>query len=353
MNLLQSLRRYGQSVWLDGFERGWISSDELQQYIEEDGLRGVRANFHSLKVAIESQEYDRDFTILAQQGMNRTAQSDYDYLVVRDLQLAADLLKQVHTQTQGRDGYVQIDLPPDALFASETAIAAAQKIWQTVGWSNLLLRIPATRLMLPIIEQLIGDRINVNATLVFSPNVYKQIFDGYLKGLERLLQQGESVSEVVCFTSVSIGCLDAAIDPLIASAETSFGIMQARLLYQHYRMLCESEHWRSLPEGVKPLRLVWDCTDIPPKSAWRYLQTLAAPETVMTLSPSTLEMYREVSLLPTSLIDDKSTEQILESKSRMEISFDERINQLVNEDIARSLNAFSQLLEAIDHKRMR
>jgi hypothetical protein len=48
--------------------------------------------------------------------------SDYDYLIVRDLQ-AAGLLKQVHSQTQGCNGYVQIDLPPDALLLPETAIA--------------------------------------------------------------------------------------------------------------------------------------------------------------------------------------------------------------------------------------
>ncbi|WP_277881233.1 hypothetical protein [Leptolyngbya sp. FACHB-321] len=30
--------------------------------------------------------------------MSRTARSTYDYLMVRDLQLAADLLKQIHSQ---------------------------------------------------------------------------------------------------------------------------------------------------------------------------------------------------------------------------------------------------------------
>jgi transaldolase len=171
MNLLRSLRRYGQSVWLDEYERSWVSSGQLQQDIEEDGLRGVRSNFEGLKLAIQGQEYERDFTTLAQQGMSQSARSAYDYLIVRDLQLAADLLKQVHSQTQGRDGYVQIDLPPDELSQPATAIAAAQKIWQSVGWSNLLVSIPATQTMLPVFEQLIGKRINVNATLVFSPKV--------------------------------------------------------------------------------------------------------------------------------------------------------------------------------------
>ncbi|MBD0303049.1 MAG: transaldolase, partial [Tolypothrix sp. T3-bin4] len=145
MNLLQSLRNSGQSIWLDGFERTWVSSGQLQKSIEEDGLRGTRSNFDALNLAIQGHEYDRDFSTLAQQGMSRNARSDYEYLLVRDLQLAADRLKQVHAHTQGRDGYVQVDLPPDTLFKPETAIAAAQKIWRAVGWSNLLLRIPATR----------------------------------------------------------------------------------------------------------------------------------------------------------------------------------------------------------------
>jgi transaldolase len=100
------------------------------------------------------------------------------------------------------------------------------------------------------------------------------------------------------------------------------------------------------------MRLVWDCTDISPESAWRYLLTLAAPETVMMLSPSVLEMYREVSLLPTSMTDDESAEQLLARGSR-EISLDKLIDQLVNEEMARSLNAFHQLLDTIEHRRIR
>ncbi|MBD2247598.1 transaldolase family protein [Nostoc sp. FACHB-888] len=346
MNLLQSLRGCGQSVWLDGFERTWVSSGQLQQAIEEDGLSGARSNFEALNLAIQGHAYDRDFSTLAQQGMSQSARADYEYLLVRDMQLAADRLKQVHTHTQGRDGYVQVDLPPDTLFEAETAIAAAQKIWRAVGWNNLLLRIPATRLMLPVIEQLLREGMNVNATLVFSLNVYNQVFDSYLRGLEKQIQRGKSVSNSVCFASFAIAQWDVAINPLIAHPETSFGMMQSRLLYEHY----QSERQRSLPKGAKPLRLVWDCTDIPPECAWQYFQ-IATPETVMMLKPSTLLKYRKVSLLPTRLIDDESNEQILTSET--EILSDKRVDQLVNEEMARSLNAFQQLLDTLEHKRRR
>ncbi|MBW4565595.1 MAG: transaldolase [Mojavia pulchra JT2-VF2] len=344
MNLLQSLRHSGQSIWLDGFERSWVSSGQLQQSIEDDGLRGIRSNFEALNLAIQGHAYDRDFNTLVQQGMSRSARSDYEYLLVRDLQLAADRLKPVHAHTQGQDGYVQVDLPPDTLFEAETAIAAAQRIWRTVGWSNLLLRIPATRLMMPVIEQLLKEGMNVNATLVFSLNVYNQVFDHYLRGLEKQIQLKKSVSKGVCFASFAIYRLDAAINPLIAHSETSFGMMQSRLLYEHY----QSQRQRSLPQGAKPLRLVWDCTDIPLESAWQYFQ-IATPETVMMLEPSTLLRYRKVSLLPTRLIDGESDEQIITSET--ETLSDEQIDQLVDKEMARSLNAFQQLLDTIEHKR--
>jgi transaldolase len=359
MNLLQSLRRSGQSIWLDGFERSWVSNGKLQQAIKEDGLRGVRSNFDALNLAIQGHEYDRDFKTLAQRGSSQSARSDYEYLLVRDLQLAADRLKQVHVHTQGRDGYVQVDLPPDTLFKAETAIAAAQRIWRAVGWSNLLLRIPATPLMLPVIEQLLRERMNVNATFVFSLNVYNQVFDCYLRGLESQIQLGESVSQGVCFASFAIGRLDMAINPRISHSEISFGMMQSRLLYEHYQMLCQCvgeafplERWRSRPEGVKPVRLVWDCTNVLSESAWHYLQALITPETVTLLEPLTLERYREVSLLPVSLTDDKQAEQLVTS-GWSEIALDERVDQLVNEEMARSLNAFQQLLDTIEHKRIR
>ena len=78
-----------------------------------------------------------------------------------------------------------------------------------------MLRIPAAQIMLPVIAQLICDRINVNATFVFSQTTYEQVGDAYLRGLESLIQQEESVSEIACFTSFSIGRLDAVIHPLL------------------------------------------------------------------------------------------------------------------------------------------
>lgn len=98
MNLLQSLRRSGPSLWLNGFERSWVSNSQLQQAIEADGSRGGDRTLTQLNLAIQGQAYDRDFRTLAQCGSSQSARSDCEYVLVRDLQLAADRLKQVHVQ---------------------------------------------------------------------------------------------------------------------------------------------------------------------------------------------------------------------------------------------------------------
>ncbi|MEG3955430.1 hypothetical protein [Microcoleus sp. herbarium2] len=62
------------------------------------------SNFQSLQAAIEAKEYAIDFSTLAHQNLKRSAGHKYDYLIIRDLELAADWLKQTHSQTRGRDG---------------------------------------------------------------------------------------------------------------------------------------------------------------------------------------------------------------------------------------------------------
>ena len=347
MDLVKLLRQYGQSVWLDGFERGWISHGWLQRYVD-DGIGSIGSDFESLREAISGHEYDRDFNILSQRTINRTAKSDYENLVVRDLQLAADLLKPTYSQSQGRDGYVQVDLPPDVLVQAETAIAEAQKIWQMVGWRNLMLRIPATPAMLPVIETLIAHGININATLVFTQIRYEQVFYAYLKGLEILDQENESINEVACFASFPIFQWDSVLVPPLETI--SLGITQARMLYQHSQKLHHSDRWRVFKARANPLRLVWDCMGSQPDDIWRYIQFLEAPETSIVLSPSTLEKCSEIALLrPNNL---QNTEQIMKQLVPLGIDLDQIIDQITNEAIAKSLKSFDQLLSAIDQKKM-
>jgi hypothetical protein len=79
---------------IDNGARSPITNSKLQHYIDDQGLGGVLSNFQRLQATIEEKKYAIDFSTLANQNIKCSARYKYDYLIRRDLQLAADLLKQ-------------------------------------------------------------------------------------------------------------------------------------------------------------------------------------------------------------------------------------------------------------------
>ncbi len=110
-NTLRALESLGQSVWLDYLGRCAITSGQLQQLIEQDGLSGVTSNPAIFEKAIgESHDYDAAVQLLAQEG--KSVEEIYQALTVKDIQMAADLFGPTYDRTQGTDGYVCLRLTP-------------------------------------------------------------------------------------------------------------------------------------------------------------------------------------------------------------------------------------------------
>lgn len=83
-NPLQALQSYGQSVWLDYIRRSLITSGELQQLIDQDGLRGVTSNPAIFEKAIAgSTDYDAALTAI-EQSQDRDVMSLYESFAIAD-----------------------------------------------------------------------------------------------------------------------------------------------------------------------------------------------------------------------------------------------------------------------------
>lgn len=376
MNLLQTLRQHGQSVWLDGLERNWILTGQLQRSIN-NGLRGVISNFRSLEQAIRERSYDRDFRSIARQP-NINAQSLYAYLTIQDMQLAADLMKAVHNRTHAGDGFVNLDLPPQFVFDTQAILTEARRLWQMVGWSNLMLKIPATSVTVSVIEQLIHEGININVTMLFSQAVYEQVAEAYLRGLEALAMQGKEVSNVSSVASFSVTRLDDAIAALINTpleiagqertlpesfpgngaicATQRFAIAQAKVMYQRYQTVYQSDRWQALARlGAQPQRLLWDVTNIRNSrcQAQHYIKSLVGAGTVLALSPLILQEQEQYSYRPTHAsltIGVDAAYQTLENLEQI-ISLETLADRLLCEELQRSQEAYQQLLRTIAQKR--
>src|SRR5216110_2474648 len=112
MNPLKALQDFGQSVWLDFMRRNLITSGELNRLIEEDGLRGVTSNPAIFEKAIAgSTDYTASLESIVKER-DADAKAIYETLAVRDIQDAAGVLRPVYDRTDGRDGYVSLEVSP-------------------------------------------------------------------------------------------------------------------------------------------------------------------------------------------------------------------------------------------------
>ena len=146
MNSLRQLETCGQSPWLDYLKRSLIESGELRTLIERDGLKGVTSNPSIFEKAIgETDEYAealKQFQAQADHGISAI----YENLAVADIRAAADLLRPVYEQTQGRDGYISLECSPYLANDTGATVAEALRLWGVVARPNLMVKVPATPL---------------------------------------------------------------------------------------------------------------------------------------------------------------------------------------------------------------
>ena len=186
MNPLKSLADHGQAVWLDFLSRGFIAKGGLKKLVDDDGLRGVTSNPSIFEQAIgHSDEYD-DAIARMLKAQDRSVGEIFEQLAVEDIKQATDVLRPVFDATHGADGYVSIEVSPYLAKDTQGTIAEAKRLWREVDRKNLMIKVPATPEGLPAIRDLIAEGINVNITLLFAQEVYEQVVEAYLSGLEAL-----------------------------------------------------------------------------------------------------------------------------------------------------------------------
>ena len=367
MSPLQELSSLGQSFWLDYIRRDLIHSGELKRLVEHDGLGGVTSNPAIFEKAFSgSEDYSRTLAKLQQEGLAPMA--IYEKLAIRDIQDAADVLRPVYERTGRRDGYVSLEVSPFLAHDTEGTLEQARRLWSEVARKNLLIKVPATPEGLPAIEQLISEGINVNITLLFSQQVYEQVAQAYISGLQKRAAKGEDVSGVASVASFFISRIDSAVDSQIEarisnsadSEERSrleslcgkVAIANGKLTYQKYKEIFASDAWKTLAgKGAQTQRVLWASTSTknPQLSDVLYVEELIGPDTVDTIPPATMEAFRDHGRPRASLEEGVAAAQAtMEGLAQAGISMDETTADLLKQGVRLFAEAFDKLLSAVD-----
>ena len=75
---------------------------------------------------------------------DKSVQEIYEDLIFTDIRNACDIFMPVYEETDGLDGYVSIEVPPNLAKDTDSTIKEARRYYQTVDRPNLMIKIPGT-----------------------------------------------------------------------------------------------------------------------------------------------------------------------------------------------------------------
>jgi transaldolase len=372
-NPLLEVQKYGQSIWYDDIGRGLLTSGELRRMIEEDGILGLTSNPTIFEKAIaHSADYDQALRRLVAEG--KDAPEIYEALVVEDIRLAADTLRSVYERTAGRDGYASIEVSPNLAYSTASTVAEARRLWEIIGRDNVMVKVPATPEGLPAIEQLIGQGININITLIFSLEVYERVMDAYLAGLEKLVAAGRSPGGVASVASFFVSRIDTAVDRLLeerlATAQSAVeaaelrgllgkaAIASSKVAYARFQEVfspsASSGRFAALhAKGARVQRPLWASTGTknPAYSDVRYVEELIGPDTVNTAPSATIAAFKGHGVARLTVVEElDEAREVLRKLAELSINMEEVTQKLLDDGVRAFAASLYSLLESISDR---
>jgi transaldolase/glucose-6-phosphate isomerase len=367
-NPLKDLQKFGQSVWLDYIRRDLFTSGELKRLIDEDGLRGMTSNPAIFEKAIGDSTLYADMLKQLASRTDLDATGRYELLAIRDIQAAADALRPVYDSTKRRDGYVSLEVSPYLARDTDGTLKEARRLWKAVSRENLMVKVPGTAEGIPAFQQLIGEGININVTLLFAQEVYAKVAEAYIAGVEQFATRGGDVSRIASVASFFISRIDSSVDSIVAarlkaSKDDSekadlqrvlgkVAIANGKQTYQSYLKIFGNDRWKKLAaNGAQTQRVLWASTSTknPNYSDVMYVEELIGPDTVNTIPPATFDAYRDHGHPRASLTEDvESANRVMTTLARLGISIKEVTDKLTDDGVRLFAEAFDKLLKAVD-----
>src|SRR3954470_4480205 len=356
---LHQLSDLGQSVWIDSLSREMMDSGELERLIEEDAVVGVTTNPSIFQKAFDSDSYDDEMRELMDDEDDD--KEVFFKLAVTDVKRACDILRPVWDSGNGRDGWVSLEVDPNIASDADATKRDAKRLSQMVDRPNVFIKIPATEPGLQAIEDSIAAGIPINVTLIFSLERYRKVAEAYIKGLERLVEDGGDPSKLASVASFFVSRVDTEADKRLDSIgghdelKGKLAIANARLAYQAYKEIFSGERWEKLADkGASAQRCLWASTSTK-NDDYRdviYVEELIGPDTVNTMPVATVKAFQDHGEVAPRLeqgIDE--AHELMKKLKDVGIDYDDVVRVLEEEGVQKFSDSFKELLDGVAKKR--
>ncbi len=362
-NNVQSIQQLGQSVWYDNISRGLIRSGGLQKLIDQ-GVSGLTSNPTIFEKAISGGN-DYDDALLALADSDKTSDETFEALAIEDIRAAADLLRPTYDACDGADGFVSLEVSPRLAYDTENTVAEARRLFAALDRPNVMIKVPATPEGIPAVRTLIGERINVNVTLIFSLETYRYVREAYIAGLEHLAHSGGDIDKVASVASFFVSRVDTAVDSLLQEKDSQgneevvdllgqAAVANAKLAYRDFKATFGTERFATLPEmGARVQRPLWASTSTknPAYNDLLYVDTLIGPDTVNTMPEATLTVFLDHGTPAETLERDiEGAERAVEALKANGVSMRQVTDTLLTDGVSSFADSYDALLENIKEK---
>jgi transaldolase len=356
---LQQLAERGQSVWIDYLSRRFVKDGDLAGLVEQ-GVVGVTSNPTIFQGAIaEGDAYDDQIRELSAEHDDP---KEIFWLLARDdIRDACDVLRRVHDDGDGKDGWVSLEVDPNLAYDAETTISEAKRLHALVDRPNLFIKIPATEPGLKAIEETIAGGIPVNVTLIFSLERHRAVIGAYMRGLRRLIDAGGDPTKVASVASFFVSRVDTEADRRLDEIgghdelKGKLAIANAKLAYVTYQEVFSGPEWEALEaKGATKQRCLWASTSTK-NPAYRdvlYVEELIGPDTVNTMPRETIEAVLDHAVIRETLTQDvDGAGATLQAFADAGIDYDDVVETLEREGVEKFAKSFRELFSELETKR--
>ena len=372
MNRLATLHSdFNQSIWIDHLSRTWLADGSLKAWINR-GCRGITSNPTIFEKCLTAEDaYDADLSKLLAEGVS--VEDAYWHLAADDVAEAAEQLADVHAESNGEDGFVSVEVSPQLARDTEATIAAAKDLRSRFAAQNIYIKVPATEEGVKAMIPLITDGINLNITLIFSLERYRQVAEAYIEALEELALANKSSNKslgnsslagVTGVASFFVSRVDTEVDSRLndigntehsnSAHQGKAAIAQAKLAYQTFQELFSGPRWdRLAAQGARPQRPLWASTSTknPAYPDTLYVDNLIGPHTVNTLPETTANAFEDHGT-PARTIDAdlESAQTFWHSLPQTGIDMTDVATQLEDQGLEAFSKSFENALDALEKK---
>ena len=331
------LKEANFALWCDFIERDFLDSD-FKEMLSKEIVNGATSNPAIFKNAfLTSPAYKDDINALK----GKSSKEIYENLAIKDIQKAADILHNLYEI--GDDGFISIEVDPFLCDDAEGTIKEAKRLYKEIGKKNVMIKIPATEAGFIAMQELFGEGISVNATLIFSPTQSLGCLDAFERGLEKFREKNSEQNDPKGVISVFVSRFDRKMDDELFDRNIRRGILGVINANKIYHQIEN--------RGIKQVRTLFASTGVKGDalSPHFYITKLLFKNSINTAPIATIEEFLKTeNKMPTTPLTKEVIDGFFEVLEDQEIDIEKIYQELMDEGLEAFKDAFQEILRELE-----